>query len=75
MGAKPLDKNFAPVVLKLVAIVTMALPVARKVDIFWAYLVVSGALLPALARSRRIERSWDGQCRSDAFAAVKAGNG
>lgn len=71
-GAKLMDKNFDPVVLKLVDIIGKALPDAEKVDIFWAYHFVSGALLLTLARTGRIDRLSNGLCKSDDFAAVKA---
>lgn len=70
-GAKLMDKNFDPVVLKLVDIIGKALPGAAKVDIFWAYHFVSGALLLTLARTGRIDRLSDGLCRSDDFEAIK----
>lgn len=71
-GAKLMDKNFDPVVLKLVDIINRALPEANKVDIFWGYHFVSGALLLTLARTGRIDKLSDGLCKSDDFAAVKA---
>lgn len=71
-GAKLMDKHFDPVVLKLVEIINEALPEANKVDIFWAYHFVSGALLLTLARTGRIDRLSDGLCKSDDFGAVKA---
>ena len=70
-GAKLMDKNFDPVVLKLIDIINKALPEAKKVDIFWGYHFVSGALLLTLARTGRIDKLSDGLCRSDDFAAVK----
>lgn len=71
-GAKLMDKNFDPVVLKLVDIINRALPDAKKVDIFWGYHFVSGALLLTLARTGRIDKLSDGLCESDDFEAVKA---
>ena len=71
-GAKLMDKNFDPVVLKLIDIINKALPDAKKVDIFWGYHFVSGALLLTLARTGRIDKLSDGLCRSDDFEAVKA---
>ena len=70
-GAKLMDKNFDPVVLKLVEIINKALPGGREVDIFWGYHFVSGALLLTLARTGRIDKLSDGLCKSDDFAAVK----
>lgn len=70
-GAKLMDKHFDPVVLKLVDIINRALPAAQKVDIFWGYHFVSGALLLTLARTGRIDKLSDGLCKSDDFAAVK----
>jgi len=71
-GAKMMDKHFDPVVLKLIDIINKALPEAKKVDIFWGYHFVSGALLLTLARTGRIDKLSDGLCRSDDFDAVKA---
>lgn len=71
-GAKMMDKNFDPVVLKLIDIINKALPEAKKVDIFWGYHFVSGALLLTLARTGRIDKLSDGICKSDDFEAVKA---
>ena len=71
-GAKLMDKNFDPVVLKLVDIINKALPKAKKVDIFWGYHFVSGALLLTLARTGRIDKLSDGLCESDDFEAVKS---
>lgn len=70
-GAKLMDKSFDPVVLRLVEIINKALPEARKVDVFWGYHFVSGALLLTLARTGRIDKLSDGLCKSDDFAAVK----
>ncbi len=70
-GAKLMDKNFDPVVLKLVDIINRALPDANKVDIFWGYHFVSGALLLTLARTGRIDKLSDGLCQSEDFEAVK----
>lgn len=71
-GAQLMDKNFDPVVLKLVGIINRALPEASKVDIFWGYHFVSGALVLTLARTGRIDKLSEGLCKSDDFEAVKA---
>ena len=71
-GAKLMDKSFDPVVLRLVEIINKALPEAKKVDVFWGYHFVSGALLLTLARTGRIDKLSDGLCQSDDFGAVKA---
>jgi len=71
-GAKMMDKHFDPVVLKLIDIINKALPEAKKIDIFWGYHFVSGALLLTLARTGRIDKLSDGLCKSDDFEAVKA---
>ena len=70
-GAKLMDKNFDPVVLRLVEIINKALPEADRVDVFWGYHFVSGALMMTLARTGRIDKLSDGLCKSDDFEAVK----
>lgn len=70
-GAKLMDKNFDPVVLRLVEIINKALPEADRVDVFWGYHFVSGALMMTLARTGRIDKLSDGLCKSDDFDAVK----
>lgn len=70
-GANMMDKHFDPVVLKLIDLISRALPDYQKVDIFWGYHFVSGALLLTLARTGRIDKLSEGLCKSDDFEAVK----
>lgn len=70
-GAKLMDQNFDPVVLKLISLLRKALPDAAEEDIFWGYHFVSGALMLTLARTGRIDKLSNGLCKSDDYAAVK----
>jgi AcrR family transcriptional regulator len=70
-GAKLMDENFDPVVLRLIAVLQKALPNCAKEDIFWGYHFVSGALMLTLARTGRIDKLSEGLCKSDDYAAVK----
>ncbi len=71
-GAQLMDKNFDPVVLRLIGLLKRALPNATAEDIFWSYHFVTGALLHVLARTGRIDKLSGGICKSDDFVAVKA---
>ena len=70
-GAKLMDENFDPVVLKLIGLLRKALPNCAEEDIFWGYHFVSGALMLTLARTGRIDKLSAGLCKSDDYAAVK----
>jgi AcrR family transcriptional regulator len=70
-GAELMDKNFDPVVLRLIGLLKRALPHCDDADIFWGYHFVTGALLLTLARTGRIDKLSDGACQSEDFAAVK----
>lgn len=70
-GAALMDRNFDPVVLRLIGLLRRALPHCSAEDIFWGYHFVSGALLLTLARTGRIDRLSKGLCQSDDFAAIK----
>lgn len=70
-GAEMMDQHFDPVVLRLVEIINKALPSASKVDIFWGYHFVTGALMLTLARTGRIDKLSGGLCKSEDFLAVK----
>jgi AcrR family transcriptional regulator len=70
-GAELMDRQFDPVVLRLIDLLKRALPEAREEDIFWGYHFVTGALMLTLARTGRIDKLSAGRCRSEDFAAVK----
>lgn len=70
-GAELMDRNFDPVVLKLIGLLKRALPHCDDADIFWGYHFVTGALLLTLARTGRIDKLSGGICQSEDFAAVK----
>jgi AcrR family transcriptional regulator len=71
-GAELMDRQFDPVVLRLVGLLKRALPGCRDTDVFWGYHFVSGALMLTLARTGRIDKLSAGRCTSEDFAAVKA---
>jgi AcrR family transcriptional regulator len=71
-GAELMDRQFDPVVLRLIGLLRRALPGCRESDVFWGYHFVSGALMLTLARTGRIDKLSAGHCRSEDFAAVKA---
>ena len=70
-GAKLMDEQFDPVVLRLIELLKKALPHCEEEDIFWGYHFVTGALMLTLARTGRIDKLSGGRCRSDDFEAVK----
>lgn len=70
-GAAMMDEHFDPVVLRLVGVLSKALPNCSKTDLFWGYHFVTGALMLTLARTGRIDKLSGGLCKSDDFAAVK----
>jgi AcrR family transcriptional regulator len=71
-GAVLFDEHFDPVVLRLVDVLTKALPKLSRTEIFWGYHFVTGSLMHSLARSGRLDRLSGGLCKSDDFKAVKA---
>ena len=71
-GAELMDRQFDPVVLRLIDLLRHAMPGCSEEDIFWGYHFVSGALMLTLARTGRIDKLSAGRCRSEDFAAVKA---
>ena len=71
-GAELMNRNFDPVVLRLIEILKKALPDCSEEDLFWGYHFVTGALMLTLARTGRIDRLSHGLCRSDDYEAVKA---
>jgi AcrR family transcriptional regulator len=71
-GAKLMDEQFDPVVLRLIELLKKALPHCEEEDIFWGYHFVSGALMLTLARTGRIDKLSRGRCKSDDFEAVKS---
>ena len=71
-GAELMDRQFDPVVLRLIGLLRRALPGCREADLFWGYHFVTGALMLTLARTGRIDKLSAGRCESEDFAAVKA---
>jgi AcrR family transcriptional regulator len=71
-GAELMDRQFDPVVLRLIGLLRRAMPGCPEADLFWGYHFVSGALMLTLARTGRIDKLSAGRCRSEDFAAVKA---
>jgi AcrR family transcriptional regulator len=70
-GAELMDRQFDPVVRRLIGLLKRALPRARDQDIFWGYHFVTGALMLTLARTGRIDKLSGGRCHSEDLAAVK----
>jgi AcrR family transcriptional regulator len=70
-GAELMDRQFDPVVLRLIGLLRRALPGCGEEDIFWGYHFVTGALMLTLARTGRIDKLSAGRCKSEDFAAVK----
>ena len=70
-GAELMNKNFDPVVLRLIELLRKALPDCADEDLFWGYHFVTGALMLTLAPTGRIDRLSGGLCKSDDFDAVK----
>ena len=70
-GADLMDRQFDPVVLRLIDLLRRALPGCSEEDVFWGYHFVSGALMLTLARTGRIDKLSAGRCKSEDFAAVK----
>lgn len=70
-GADLMDKNFDPVVLRLVGLLKRAMPEADEGTIFWGYHFVTGALMLTLARTGRIDKLSGGLAKSEDFVAVK----
>lgn len=70
-GAEMMDEHFDPVVLRLVELINKAMPNAERVDIFWGYHFVTGALMLTLARTGRIDKLSGGLCRSEDVVAIK----
>ena len=70
-GAELMDRQFDPVVLRLIELLKKALPGCAEEDIFWCYHFVTGALMLTLARTGRIDKLSGGRCKSEDFAAVK----
>lgn len=71
-GAELMNRNFDPVVLRLIELLKKALPDCAEEDLFWGYHFVTGALMLTLARTGRIDKLSHGLCRSDDYEAVKA---
>ena len=70
-GADLMDKNFDPVVLRLVGLLQKAMPEADEAAIFWGYHFVTGALMLTLARTGRIDKLSGGLAQSEDFVTVK----
>lgn len=70
-GADMMDEHFDPVVLRLIELINRAMPEADRVDVFWGYHFVTGALMLTLARTGRIDKLSGGLCKSEDFVAVK----
>ncbi len=71
-GAELMDAHFDPVVLRLIALLRVALPDCADEDLFWGYHFVTGALMLTLGRTGRIDKLSGGICKSDDFSAVKS---
>ncbi|WP_417684017.1 TetR/AcrR family transcriptional regulator [Roseibium sp.] len=70
-GAELMDKNFDPVVHRLIDLLKKALPDCPEVDIYWCYHFVTGSLMLTLARTGRIDKLSGGLCCSDDHEAIK----
>jgi AcrR family transcriptional regulator len=71
-GAEKMDLFFDPLVLRLIELLSKALPKAKREDLFWGFLFTSGAYTLTLSRTGRIDRLSDGLCSSDDFEAIKS---
>ncbi|MBN8806621.1 MAG: TetR family transcriptional regulator [Sphingomonas sp.] len=70
-GADLMDRNFDPVVLRLIELLKKSMPDADEAAIFWGYHFVTGALMLTLARTGRIDKLSGGLAKSEDFIAVK----
>lgn len=70
-GAEKMDFFFDPLVLRLIELLSKALPGAKREDLFWGFHFTSGAYTLTLSRTGRIDRLSDGLCSSDDFEAIK----
>jgi AcrR family transcriptional regulator len=70
-GAEKMDFFFDPLVLRLINLLSKALPSASRENLFWGFHFTSGAYSLTLSRTGRIDRLSDGLCSSDDFDAIK----
>ncbi|WP_255587288.1 TetR/AcrR family transcriptional regulator [Hephaestia mangrovi] len=70
-GAEKMDLFFDPLVLRLINLLSKALPQAKREDLFWGFHFTSGAYTLTLSRTGRIDRLSDGLCSSDDFETIK----
>jgi len=70
-GAEKMDFFFDPLVLRLIDLLSKALPRATREDLFWGFHFTSGAYTLTLSRTGRIDRLSGGLCSSDDFETIK----
>ena len=70
-GAEKMDLFFDPLVLRLINLLSKALPEAKREDLFWGFHFTSGAYTLTLSRTGRIDRLSDGLCSSEDFETIK----
>lgn len=69
--AQSVMSYFDPLVHRLIAAVSRALPGAREEDLFWCFHFLTGSLTLALSRTGRLDRVSGGRCRSDDLASIE----
>jgi AcrR family transcriptional regulator len=70
-GAEKMDTFFDPLVLRLIGLLSKALPDAKPEDLFWSFQFTSGAYSLILSRTGRIDRLSGNLCKSSDFEAVR----
>lgn len=70
-GAEKMDTYFDPLVLRLISLLSKALPDAEPEDLFWSFQFTSGAYTLILSQTGRIDRLSDNLCASDDFEAAR----
>ena len=69
--SESIDSEFDPVVERLIALLSLALPDCPREDILWGFHFVSGALMLTLARSDRIDKLSGTACATSDVSAAK----
>ena len=69
-GAETMTRHFDPVVTRLIDLLQLAMPYARKEDLFWSYHLMTGSLTLTLSDTRRLDRLSQGLCHSSDIASI-----
>jgi AcrR family transcriptional regulator len=70
LGGATMTRYFDPVVTRLIDLLQMVMPSARREDLYWSYHMLTGSLTLTLSDTGRLDRLSNGLCKSSDIQSI-----